>query len=190
MVADWAKGGEVDLLLIDAAGNTAGSVHTSYPQGTASALLTIAPRALAPGTYQLRVRAKASGALSAANESISVTVPSSPEASGALFYRRGPATANKEVPTADLRFRRSDTLRVAVPVSTSTAPESGRLLDRSGKEIGVPVTVAAVDESDGSRWLTANAVLAPLAAGDYLIEVIGTSAGAQRRTLTAFRVVP
>jgi hypothetical protein len=190
MAADWTKGGEVDLMLVDAAGNTTGAVHTSFAQGTSSALLTIAPRTLAPGRYELRVRAKGSGAPSASNESTPVVVPSSSDGNGAMFFRRGPTTGNKEVPTADIRFRRSDTLRISIPVSTSTAFESGRLLDRTGKELAVPVMVSTADESDGSRWLTARAVLAPLATGDYLIDVIGTNAGAQQRTLTAFRVVP
>jgi hypothetical protein len=50
--------------------------------------------------------------------------------------------------------------------------------------------VSAIDEADGSHWLSAQAALAPLAPGDYLIEVTATSGGAQQRTLTAFRVVP
>ena len=33
-------------------------------------------------------------------------------------------------------------------------------------------------------------MLAPLAPGDYLVEIVATASGAQRRTLTAFRVVP
>ena len=42
----------------------------------------------------------------------------------------------------------------------------------------------------GSRWLSAQAALAPLTPGDYLIEITAAGAGAQKRTLTAFRVVP
>jgi hypothetical protein len=44
-----------------------------------------------------------------------------------------------------------------------------------------------MDEADGSRWLSAQATLAP---GDYLIEITATTGGTQQRTLTAFRVVP
>jgi hypothetical protein len=70
------------------------------------------------------------------------------------------------------------------------AAESARLLDRTGKALAVPVTVMASPESDGSRWLSGEALLAPLAPGDYLVEIVATIAGAQKRTLTAFRVVP
>jgi hypothetical protein len=107
-----------------------------------------------------------------------------------MFFRRGPTTGNKEVPTADLRLRRSDTLRLLIPALPTMAAESARLLDRNGKALAVPVTVMASQESDGSRWLSGHATLAPLAAGDYLVEIVGTTSGSQRRTLTAFRVVP
>jgi hypothetical protein len=33
-------------------------------------------------------------------------------------------------------------------------------------------------------------MLAPLAPGDYLVEIVATTSGAQKRTLTAFRVIP
>jgi hypothetical protein len=94
------------------------------------------------------------------------------------------------VPTADLRFRRGDTLRVLAPVAPMAAPESARLLDRAGKPLAIPLAATVVDEADGSRWLSAQAALAPLAPGDYLIEITASDAGAQKRTLTAFRVIP
>ena len=47
-----------------------------------------------------------------------------------------------------------------------------------------------MDEADGSHWVSGQIALAPLAPGDYLLEVSTTTNGAQRRTLTAFRVVP
>ena len=186
---DWSKGGEADVLLIDPGGNTAGASHvTLAPGGTARA--AISPRTLVPGSYELRVRAKSPTASATASETLRVAVPSTGEGAGVLFFRRGPTTANKEVPTADLRFRRSDTLRVIVPASGATAADSAQLLDRAGKTLPIPLMASVVDEADGSRWLTAQAALAPLAAGDYVIEITATVAGAQKRTLTAFRVVP
>lgn len=77
-----------------------------------------------------------------------------------------------------------------MPVAASSAPDQARLLERAGKALAIPVSIAVVDEADGSRWLSAQATLAALAAGDYLIEVTANAGGAQKRTLTAFRVVP
>jgi VWFA-related protein len=190
LAAEWGKGGDLDVLLIDGSGNTAGAGRARIAAGTASSRLTIAPRTLAPGTYDLRVRARSAATATASNESIRVAVPESPEGSGALLFRRGPASGNEEVATADPRFRRNETLRIVTPASASTTPGSARLLDRTGKALAIPVTVTTVDESDGSRWLAAQAALAALGAGDYLIEVSGTTGGSERRTLVPFRVIP
>ncbi|HEY7186728.1 MAG TPA: VWA domain-containing protein [Vicinamibacterales bacterium] len=188
--ADWVNGGEADVLLIDPNGNTAGSAHATVAPRTTSARVTISPRAMVPGTYELRVRAKGATAASTLTESARVSIATPSDGSGAIFFRRGPTTGNREVPTADLRFRRSDTLRIALPASHSSAADGARLLDRTGKALPVPLATSVTDEPDGSRWLTAQATLAPLAVGDYLIEVTAMAGGAQKRTLTAFRVVP
>ncbi|HEY1306234.1 MAG TPA: VWA domain-containing protein [Vicinamibacterales bacterium] len=188
--ADWIKGGEADVLLIDPAGNSAGSGHATFAPGSGSARLTMTPRALTPGSYEIRVRAKGATATSAVSESVRLAIAASSDGSGAIFFRRGPTTGNKEVATADLRFRRSDTLRVNVPVGASGAPDQARLLDRAGKALAIPVSIAVSNDADGSRWLSAQATLAALAPGDYLIEVTANAGGAQKRTLTAFRVVP
>jgi hypothetical protein len=116
---------------------------------------------------------------------VRVTIPPAPDATGALFSRRGAATGNKDVPTADLRFRRSEQVRVEIPIAAGD-PLTARLLDRTGKRLAVPVTAALRDDADGSRWATAQLALAPLAPGDYAIEI---SSG-DRRMISAFRVVP
>ena len=188
-ITDWSKGGEADVFLVDKAGATLASSHVTFTPGALSARTTIGPRTLAPGVYELRVRGKAAGSISAATESLSVTVPDHADGTGFVLFRRGPVTGNREIPTADLRFRRSDTLRVAVPASSS--PDiSARLLDRTGRTLAVPVMASTVDEADGSKWHTAQLVLAPLAQGDYVIEIATRVDGSERRMLTAFRIVP
>ena len=84
---------------------------------------------------------------------------------------------------APLRVRASDRPALA-------AAAFGLREDAGKKALAVPLTATPVDEADGSRWLSAQTTLAPLAPGDYLIEITATEAGAQKRTLTAFRVVP
>jgi hypothetical protein len=63
---------------------------------------------------------------------------------------------------------------------------TARLLDRSGKALAVPVSAAVREDTDGSRWTAAQLTLAPLAVGDYVIELSQGST----RTLAAFRIVP
>ena len=106
-----------------------------------------------------------------------VTLPPASQSSGAVFIHRGPLTGNKEMPAADLRFRRSDRLRVEGPSAADAA--GARLLDRTGKPLAVPVVAATRTDADGTRWATAELALAPLGAGDYVIEM---SAGATERS--------
>jgi hypothetical protein len=150
---------------------------------------TIGPRVLTPGDYELRVRVKAASPGSTATDSLRLTVPATADGTGFLIFKRGPGTANREVATADLRFRRSDTLRVAVPASDSSESPA-RLLDRTGKAMNVPVPTSTHDEADGSKMRSATLALAPLAAGEYLIELTTSQSTGPLRTLIAFRVVP
>ncbi len=102
-----------------------------------------------------------------------------------MFIRRGITTGNQPMPTADLRFRRTERIVVEVPTTSSDAG-TAQLLDRSGKPMAIPITAAIREDADGSRWRTAQLALAPLAAGDYIIEL---TAGVEK-TLTAIRVLP
>jgi len=187
--ADWGKSAEADAALIDASGATVASTHLSILPASLSVRWAIGPRTLPPGDYELRVRAMAASPGSTATGSLRVTVPATSDGAGFLIFKRGPGTGNREVATADLRFRRSDTLRVAVPASDSSE-SSARLLDRSGKVLQVPVPTLARDEADGSNSHSATLALAPLATGDYLIELIASQSTGPARTLIAFRVVP
>lgn len=149
----------------------------------------VGPRTLPPGDYELRVRAKAASPASMAADSLRITVPATSDGAGFLVFKRGPGTGNREVATADLRFRRSDTLRVAVPASDSSA-SSARLLDRTGNALQVPGPTSLRDEANGSKSRSATLALAPLATGDYLIELSASQSTSSARTLIAFQVVP
>src|SRR4029077_16881359 len=109
--------------------------------------------------------------------------------SGMIISRRGPATGNREVPAADARFRRNEQLRVDVP-GPSSAAATARLLDRTGNALAVPVVPTVRTDADGTRWISAPLVLAPLAVGDYVIEVSAGEGGDTTKTLLAFRVIP
>jgi hypothetical protein len=116
---------------------------------------------------------------------VRIAVAPAPQATGAILFRRGPSTANRDVATADLRFRRSERLRVDVP-SPAAETVTARLLDRAGTPMAIPVSATVRNDPDNSRWFSAEVALAPLAPGDYVVEMV---AGASR-TLAAFRVVP
>jgi hypothetical protein len=116
-----------------------------------------------------------------------VTIPKTLPALGdSLLWRRGSSTGPQYVVTADPRFQHSDRIRVEIPTA-APGTASARMLDRAGKPNQVPVTITErQDTEDPFRWIVAEAVLAPLAPGDYAIEV---TLGDVKR-VTAFQLVP
>jgi hypothetical protein len=182
----WAEGFDATVTLTTAADATVGTARISVPRGGRTFRVAVtASQPLVPAEYVLRVGARAGAASIPSRETARLTIPAAPEAIGALFVRRGASTGNKEVPTADLRFRRSEQVRVEIPTQSSD-PVTARLLDRTGKALAVPVTAAIRDDADGSRWVTAQLALAPLAPADYAIEITR----GEQRMISAFRVVP
>jgi len=182
----WVDGFEATAALTTPAGADVASGRATVPRGGRTFRIALAPTGpIEPGEFVLRVSARAGAASIPSRESARLTIAAAPESTGALFVRRGPATANKEAPTADLRFRRNEQLRLEIPAASGDSP-AARLLDRAGNPLNVPVAAARRDDPDGSRWLTAQLALAPLAPGDYVIEI----ASDQARSIAAFRVVP
>lgn len=102
------------------------------------------------------------------------------------LFRRGAAARAPYVATSDPRFRRSERMRLEAKTTLNDSA-SARLLDRRGAESSVPVALSERGEDSGAfRWIVADVTLAPLAIGDYLLEIMQGDA----RRLTAFRVVP
>ena len=182
----WNEGFDATATLTTPADVTVATGRLTTQRGARTFRIALTPsQPLAAGEYVLRVGARAGPSSIASREVLRFAIPEAPGSAGALFIRRGPTTGNKEVPTADLRFRRSESVRLEIPTSADAAG-TARLLDRTGKPLAVPVTAAIRDDPDGSRWQTAQLALAPLAPGDYVIEI----ATGERRMLSAFRIVP
>jgi VWFA-related protein len=189
----WNNGFDVTITLTTPSDAAVGSGSVSVGRGARTFRVAVTPsQPLAPGDYVLRVGARAGPASIPSRETARLAIPAAPDSAGAIFVRRGPG--NREVPTADLRFRRNEQVRVEIPTAQSDAVMA-RLLDRTGKPLAVPVTAALRDDADGSRWQTAQLALAPLAPGDYVIELTtgaggAGGAGGERRFIVAFRIIP
>ncbi|HET7219063.1 MAG TPA: VWA domain-containing protein, partial [Vicinamibacterales bacterium] len=138
---------------------------------------------------QIDVRARLTATDGAASPVMdTMRVDADPASMQPLIFRRGVTTGNRVVPAADFRFSRTERIRLDLAAGAEIKPVSGRLLDRGGQPLQVPVTVGErSDAATGQRWITADVVLAPLSPGDYAIEV--TVQGAQeQRIVTAIRV--
>ena len=180
----WAAGASGDLLLLSANGEPLGSAPVELPAGQGAFSVRVPTASpLAPGDYAVRVRLR--GRDASASDTARVTVPEKPSAVGeAVMWRRGGSTGPQFVRTADPRFQRSDRLRLELATDTNGA--TARLLDRVGKALQVPVQVSERADADGVRWIVADVTLAPLAPGDYAIEV---AAGGVAQ-VTGFRIIP
>jgi VWFA-related protein len=85
--------------------------------------------------------------------------------------------------TASLIATRADRIRIAWPVLAAIDQRQARLLDRRGQALAVPVEVSE-DVSQTPPGLVLDLRLAPLARGEYSIEVtVGAGAARDRRVL-------
>ena len=142
------------------------------------------------GSESIDVRAKLAPVEGKGTLRSELRVPLDPSSPQALFFRRGLATANRWRPTADPRFSRTERLRLEIPASSDFKPGAGRVLGRNGQPLKVLITVGErTDEPSGQRWITADVTLAPLAAGDYVIEVELKGPPRVVTSLTAIRVI-
>ena len=184
----WKAGADVDVMLVGKGGETieAQKVQVAGRDATfLSGVHSTGPGSLLANTRSTCARAAAGSTWARRLRRSSCSVRAAPLASDAILVRRGATTGNREVRTADVRFRRTDQLGVDMP-SGEGEPAQARLLGRNGQPLPLPVTAAVRDDPDGSRWQTARVSLAPLAPGDYILEMI---TGAERK-LVGFRIVP
>jgi VWFA-related protein len=183
----WKAGADVDVMLVGRGNETLDTRKVDVAAGTRHFAAAFAlPAGIEPGDYTVNARARGRALdVGPITASLSVSLRAAPMASDALLVRRGVTTGNREVRTADVRFRRTEQVGLDLP-STASEPAQARLLGRTGQPLALPVTVAVRDDPDGSRWHTARVSLAPLAPGDYVLEM---TTGPERQ-LVGFRIVP
>ncbi len=172
-------------------GSSSATAQVTLKPGERTFLTTVQLPPGGAGELTVRARLKAvDGAAAPLQETVRVAAgaPTSP-----LYFRRGATTGNKLLPAADLRFSRTERVRLEIPVSPEVKPGGGRLLDRAGQPLPIPVTVSErTDDATGQHWVTADVTLGPLAPGDYGIEIAlrpgsGQALGTER-VVTAIRV--
>ena len=137
----------------------------------------------------VRARLASDSAVSAPlTDAVRLTVgPSAPQP---LLFRRGVTTGNRIVPAADLRFSRTERLKIEIPIgAVAGAPVRGAVLDRGGLATQVPVTMSERTDEARQHWIVADVNLAALSPGDYAVDVRLTREGQDLRLLTPIRVV-
>jgi VWFA-related protein len=105
-----------------------------------------------------------------------------------MLFRRGLTTGNRLLPAASFQFSRTERARLEFPATADSKTATGRLLDRTGEPLAVPVTIGERTDTTGQHWVTADITLAPLSAGDYAVELTRESGGTQQKIVTAIRI--
>jgi VWFA-related protein len=188
--AEWQAGATLQVTIDAERGGRPRVVTSEIDAGRRSVILEGPDEPLDPGRYFVRVEGRpvSGNATIRASTTAGVVAEGTAVGSGALAFRRGPTTGLAYLPTADPRFRRTERLRAEVPLfGTGTIAASGRVLTREGQPLSLAVvTSERTDAETGQRYLVADATLAPLAQGDYVLEVIaGTESVGY-----GFRIVP
>ncbi len=192
---EWRDGGDAVITVTGADGNVVASGRGRVSPASRAFVWSSAGQRLEAGDYLVRVTARAaSGTEGAAGEQMRVSLPGATTGAARApstprVFRRGPFTGAAYVQTADSKFRRVERLRVSVSFGTEPAGISARLLDRRGQALGVPVSIEMRDQ-DGQRVGVADATLASLAPGDYVVELTLGDGATRHTIMLGFRIVP
>ncbi len=191
----WRQGGIAQLLV-------RGNGNSTDPSLSATATLAPGARILnttiplkpdmPAGDYHVAMRLNAQSHTDAVSDSTTVRIGQPGMLGEPLVLRRGLSTGTAYQPTGDLRFRRSDRIKLQTPSRLTAADVKVATVDLQGKPITLPVQVS--DGGDGdAREIVVDVTLAPLAPGGYAIVVTTNptaSAGATERVIVPFSVIP
>ena len=191
----WDTGADVSVEVRGPDGSVIDAVRLTLTRESRSFLVRLpAAGAVGPGAYDVSLTSKAASTSPGTTQTLQVTVPAAASGGGPLLgqpslFRRGPYAGPDWAPVADLRFRRQERARIETAIVGAAEPASARVLDRTGSPLPLPV-VSSERREAGARIVSGDVALAPLTAGDYILEISVGSGSAERRALAAFRIVP
>ena len=140
------------------------------------------PGYLAPTEAEARGNAVAAPALPAGVTAIARRTPMT-------ALRRGPSTGLQYVRAVDSRFRRTERLRIEMPMPAGVSNASGRVLTMQEQATPLVVTYKT-EETNGQTIGIAEVILAPLAVGEYVLELSYDVNGQREKATYNFRIVP
>jgi hypothetical protein len=103
--------------------------------------------------------------------------------------RRGPSTGLAYVRATVPRFRRTERLRIEAVLPDGAAAAAGRVLTRQHQALPLIVTTST-QVTDGQTVTIADVTLAPLAVGEYVLELAYELSGQKHTTAYNFRIIP
>jgi hypothetical protein len=191
---EWAAGGSMRVTVTPERGSAAEQTVTlAIDPGQRSVAVDNLSTRLAPGRYSVRAELSPKNGRIPIQATTFASVPAEEAMVGgaALALRRGPSTGLTFVPTADARYRRTERLKVEVPLLKDGTAAAGRVLTREGQALPLVVTYSTrADQAASTTFGVADVTLAPLAAGEYVLELTFTAGGKNETVSYGFRIVP
>jgi VWFA-related protein len=181
---EFARGGKVNV--VQKGGPTVGGVMADLKPGERAFLVKLDVGG--NGTESIDIDARVTPAGEGTPLSEVVKVIADATSLEPVIFRRGLSTGNRLQPSASFEFSRTERLQLQVPLIGEARPGAGRFLDRNAQPMQIPVQIGERQDPDGQRWLTADATLSALGAGDYVIEITAITGGTEQRVLTPIRV--
>ena len=178
----WKSGGDVQVMLSAASGSVNTTARGRIEPGGRAAVIRI-PLQKAAGPFDVGVRLR-NDRDGEARDGVSVARSASLFGDPLIFRLATPASPR---PAGSVQFRRTERLRVHWPLSAALVERQGRLLGRDGVPLDLAVTLSDHEDA-GHAFLVADLNLAPLTAGEYVIEIEGKAAGQEGAARLAIRV--
>ncbi len=191
----WKGGATLQATVSKADGAPVAAVEVPVDLRTRTARLSVPLEdTTAGGELIVRLRVRGGEGTLPLSDQLRLTVPSEGAAAvgSPALERWGPSTGRVYMPAADPRFRRTERVRVALPVAAADATAAtAELLDRTGAVLSaIPVKAELLEpDADGIRWAQADVTLAPLSAGDYVLRVSVAHGAGTSQVLTGIKVV-
>jgi VWFA-related protein len=190
--AEWQQGGKLRMVIEHERGQSPPIERELALDAGQRTLRLSEAGSLAPGRYVVKLSLTPAGSSLPLQSTTDVIVPEGTALVGSgLPSRRGPATGLQYLATADARFQRTERVRFELPKLSEQGTVSARLLNRNGQQL--PLTVALserADEKTETRFIIADLTLAPLAQGEYVLEVVVEKDGKKDIATYGFRIVP
>ena len=156
-----------------------------FPEGRPASLYRVAAPPAPGGEWRVTFRVQ--GDLGPLSRTLDVA-PEPPAAlMGRMIFRATPASRSPLWPAPSRLFRRAERVHIEWTVPEPLDSRTARLLGLNGDPLPVPVALSEMT-ADGRAVLALDLRLAPLAPGDYVIEVTASAGGATTTDRVAIRV--
>ena len=181
----WAKGAAITVDVTSATGEPAGTATGKIDVPASAALVRVPVSSGGP----FRVRARATGAVDGpVEERLDVSVDTGALIGPTVMYRALPAPAAPVTAAANQQYRRTERVHLQWAVIGTIERREGRLIGKNGLPLPVPVRFTD-REVNGRPGLAADVNLAPLSAGEYVIEITVGRGDVTEKKLIAIRVL-